>query len=287
MTRKAVVAGMFYEDNEEKLDNQITKCFKSDFGPGRIPEARKEKKILGVVAPHAGYQFSGPGQAHCYKEIGEAEEADVYVILGTAHSGFETAALTMEDFETPYGIVKVDEDFAKNLIEKGAAIEDKYPHVREHSIEVQLPFLQFVNKDKEIKIVPIVVGHNTNHKKLGRAIADISKLLGKKIIIIASSDFTHYGISYGYMPFKDNVKENLEKLDKRAIKWLEKLDEDSFLMEIEEKQMTVCGAKAIAAMIVACKELGADKVRVLEYYSSGDITKDWGSAVGYASIIVE
>jgi len=289
MTRKAVVAGMFYEDNLDKLDNQITECFKSDFGPGSMPVSRRDKKIIGVIAPHAGYQFSGPGQAWCYKEIAEAEFADCYIILGTSHTDFPGAALIMEDFETPFGILKVDEEIAKSLIDKGACKDDKYPHVREHSIEVQLPFLQFANKDhlNDIKIVPIVVGSGADYERLGRAIADMIKLTGKKVVLICSSDFTHYGISYSYLPFKENIKANLDKLDLKAIDWIKKMDAWSFLNYVEETKATICGKQAIAAFITACKELGAKNVRLEHYYNSGDIMKDYSNAVGYASIVVE
>lgn len=289
MTRKAVVAGMFYPDDLDKLDKEINRCFTGKFGPGELPVSRRDKKVIGVVAPHAGYQFSGEGQAWCYKEIGESEEADTYVILGTAHSGFLTAAIDCEDFETPFGIVKIDKEFCSKLVEQKAVQEDKYSHIREHSIEVQLPFLQFVNKDNlnSIQIVPIVVGHETDYESLGKTIVSVAKGLGRRIVVIASSDFTHYGPSYGYIPFEDNVQEKLKELDMDCISWIKKMDAWSFVNHIEEKKMTVCGGRAIAAMIVACKELGCQKVRVEQYYSSGEITNDWNNAVGYASIILE
>lgn len=289
MVRKPIVAGMFYEGDKDKLDEQITECFKSKFGPSELPVSKKGKKIIGVIAPHAGYQFSGPGQAWCYKEIGEAGFADVYVILGTSHIGFPKAAVLLEDFETPFGIVKVDEGFARSLISKGAVIEDRAAHSQEHSIEVQLPFLQFVNKDSldKIRIVPIVVGSGADYEKLGKGIAATIKQLGKRVVLIVSSDFTHYGINYAYMPFSERVKENLEKLDKGAIEWIKKLDAWSFLNYIDETGATICGCHAIAGFIVACKELGAKKVRLEHYYNSGDVVGDYANAVGYASVVVE
>jgi hypothetical protein len=290
MVRKPVVAGMFYEDNDTLLNKEIENCFlDKKFGPGALPSGIRDKKIIGVIAPHAGYSYSGAGQAWCYKEIGESEVPDVYIIIGTAHMGFETAALTLEDFETPFGVVKNDNEFCEFLISKNAAINGKYHHIREHSIEVQLPFLQFVNKDRlnEVKIVPIVAGEQTDYEKLGKAIADGAKKLNKKIMLIASSDFTHYGISYGYLPFRTDVKKNLEKLDKGAINWIEKMNAFEFIDHVEKRGMTVCGAYAIAAVISACKELGAKKVSLLNYYASGDVSNDWSNAVGYASIILE
>ncbi|MBR9691162.1 AmmeMemoRadiSam system protein B [Candidatus Woesearchaeota archaeon] len=291
MTRKPIAAGMFYPDNFEELDKQIHKCFtENEKGPGALPIERRDKKIIGVIAPHAGYQFSGAGQAWCYKEIGEAEFADVYVIMGTTHVGFPEAATVIDDFETPLGTVNVDEKFAKSLIEKGVVVEDKMAHQNEHSIEVQLPFLQFVNKENldKIKIVPIVVGKDANYEKLGRAIASVAKELGRKVMLICSSDFTHYGVHYGYVPFRGmNIKDKLKEFDMAAIKWIKELDSWSFINYVEETGATICGCYAIAAFIEACKSMGAKKVRVEQYYSSGDVTEDWTNAVGYASIVVE
>jgi AmmeMemoRadiSam system protein B len=287
--RKPVVAGMFYEEDPEALVDQIINCFKSNFGPTVLPVMRKDKLVRGIIAPHAGYQFSGPCQAFAYKELAESEKPETYVIIGTSHQGFDTAALTMDDFETPLGIVKVDSEFAEQLIEKGVAFDEKYYHIREHSIEVQLPFLQFANEERQedIKIVPIVAGQLTDYRKLGNSIAEVAKQLNRKITLIASSDFTHYGVSYGYVPFTVNVKENLKKLDFSAIKHIEKLDSEAFLIEVDQKEMTVCGARAIAAVIEACKATGATKAKLLQYYTSGDITKDYQNAVGYASILIE
>ena len=147
MVRKPFVAGMFYEEGFDALDKQITECFKSKFGPGELPIKRRDKKIIGIIAPHAGYQFSGSGQAWCYKEIGESKFAETYVILGTAHSGFPQAAITTDEFETPFGIVSTDKRFIDLLIEKGVAIEDRLAQQLEQSIEVKLPLLQLVNKE--------------------------------------------------------------------------------------------------------------------------------------------
>lgn len=286
MVRKPIVAGMFYEDIKEALENQIIECFKSKFGPGELPVKRKDKKIIGVIAPHAGYQMSGPGQAFCYKEISESEEADCYIIIGTGHMGINKAATILEPFETPFGIVKIDEEITKLLIEKGVVVENKEAHEKEHSIEVQLPFLQFINRERDFRIVPIVVGNGVEYEKVGKEIANVVKESGKKVVVICSSDFTHYGISYGYLPFKDNVKENIEKLDKEAIEWIKKKDYWGFLDYVKEKQATICGKDSIAVFIIICKELGGKEVSLLSYYSSGDVTNDYSTCVGYGSIKV-
>jgi hypothetical protein len=288
MVRKPIVAGMFYEDYEEALKKQIEKCFlNTKFGPGSLPSKERNKKIIGIIAPHAGYQFSGMGQAWAYKELAESELPDTYIILGTNHTGIGTSSTLLEDFETPLGIVKVDVEFAKKLIDSGFIIQNKEVHNKEHSIEVQLPFLQFVNKDQEFKILPVAVSGNTNYELFGKKIIEAAKELNRKICLICSSDFTHFGINYAYMPFSDDIKENLEKLDKKAIEFIEKLDPWLFMNYIDETGATVCGRDAIATMISTCKELNAQKVKLLKYYTSGDVVGDYSNAVGYGSIVIE
>ena len=289
MPRKPIVAGMFYESDFGELDKQITKCFKdSKFGPGELPTKKRNKEIIGAIAPHAGYQFSGTGQAWVYKEIGESELPDVFVILGTNHTGIGKSSTLLKDFETPFGAVKVDTDFAQKLINAGWVINSEEVHSQEHSIEVQLPFLQFVQRDylDKLRIVPIAVSSGANYELFGKTIVKVAKEQKKKICLIASSDFTHYGVNYGYVPFVYNIKESLEALDLGAINHIKKLDAWSFINYVDDHKATICGAYAIAILIEACKELGAKKVELLQYYTSGDIVRDYSNAVGYASIVI-
>jgi len=289
MARKPITVGMFYEELFELLDKQIAECFTHEKGPGALPSKRTDKEITGIIVPHAGYQFSGPCQAWAYKKIAESRFPDIFVILGANHQGFGKAATLLDDFETPLGIVKTDIDFAKKLIKNSNfnIVENKELHAKEHSIEVQLPFLQFANKDNlnNIRIVPIIIGPEADYKKVAETIANTAKQENKKIIIIASSDFTHYGFSYGYVPFQTKVKENLYKLDREAIKYIEKLDTESFLNYLQETEATICGANAIAAAIETAKQMKAKEAKLLQYYTSGDIVGDYRNAVGYASIL--
>jgi AmmeMemoRadiSam system protein B len=289
MARKPIVAGTFYENDFGKLDEQITKCFKDPkFGPGELPVKTRTKKIIGAVAPHAGYQFSGSCQAWVYKEIGESELPDVFIILGTNHTGDRKSTTLLQDFETPFGIVKIDQDFTKKLIEEGWVVENEITQNQEHSIEVQLPFLQFVQRDhlNKLRIVPIAVSQGANYELFGKTIAKIAKEQNKKICIIASSDFTHYGVNYGYVPFVYSIKESLETLDMGAIDFIKKLDAWSFIDYVNEHKSTICGAYAIAVLIEACKALGAKKAELLQYYTSGELVKDYSNSVSYASIII-
>lgn len=266
MIRKPCVAGMFYPLNKEELLKQLTRLFKQ-------VKKTKVKKVFGIISPHAGYVYSGKASASAFSCL---PDADTYIIIATSHQGRDS--VSFEDFETPLGIVKNDIEFSKKI--------DIFPnnesvHVNEHAIEVQLPFLQFKKKDK---IVPITVSSINNLKEKAKMIVNISKKLKRKICVIVSSDFTHFGPMYGFMPFPPDKKQ-LYALDMRAIKAIEKLDSETFL-QIANKT-TICGTAAIALGIELVKQLGSSKARLLEYYTSGDIVRDYRNAVGYAAMAFE
>ena len=195
MIRKPIVEGMFYASDTDSLHNQIRKAFLSELGPGKEPE--KNKALLGAIVPHAGYIFSGACAAHIYQKI---KKPETFILIGTNHSGHETCT-TLQDFETLFGIVKNNKKVTQQLITLGIK-ENNQNHNQEHSLEVQLPFLQYLFED--INIVPILIGEDykiTTPK--------IKRVLGRldNITIICSSDFTHYGYNYRYVPFRDNIKE--------------------------------------------------------------------------------
>jgi len=288
MARKPIVAGQFYEGDFGALDKQINDCFESKFGPGALPLGKREKNVLGIIAPHAGYVFSGPCAAWAYKEVAESKFPDLFIMLGLSHSGFGSC-ISLEDWETPFGLVRTDKEFGKKLMENSRLKQDEDAHLEEHSIEVQLPFLQFVGKDRldKIRILPIIVSHDMPYEETAKSIAETAKKTCKNVCIIASSDFTHFGLNYGYFPFSKNVKENLYKLDNGAIEEIKKLNAYRFMKYTEETGATVCGRLPVAAAIEACRLLGAKKARLLHYYTSGDIAEDYSSAVGYAAIAIE
>lgn len=286
--RKPIVDGQFYPAKFEELDKQINNCFKSKFGPGDLPIERSNRKVThGIVSPHAGYQFSGHAAAWAYKEIAESKFPSCFIMLGTDHTGlgFSKVSTTLAEWETPFGIVKCDKSFAREIMSKCDFVKDDFKaHVSEHSIEVQLPFLQFVNKDylRKIKIVPLMVSRYDLDicRALGDTIADINE----DICVIASSDFTHYGLNYGYTPFLNDKKENMYKLDGEAIEFIKKMDTKGFLEYLNKTRATVCGAGAIAVCMEIMKNLGVKKGQLLNYYTSGDIVGDYTNAVGYAAI---
>jgi len=278
--RKPVFAGQFYPAGKEELRNQIEECFLSGFGPGKMPVNEKKKQVLGVISPHAGYQFSGAAAAFSYREIAESSKADAYVMLGLSHSGLQSC-VSLQDWETPLGVSKNDAKFGKMLGKLGIPVNEE-AHSTEHSIEVQLPFLQFVYPDA--KIVPVIASHDMDFKKIASAIKKTAEKLKRKIIIIASSDFTHYGPAYGYVPFSEDAKKNMYELDKGAIDAIKSLDSGKFISYLQKTGATICGQMPIAVLMEAIK---AKKARLLKYYTSGDVMGDYANAVGYASIVFE
>jgi len=159
----------------------------------------------------SGNPYQLIAQAWGYNEI-KNSKADTFIMLGLSHGGYPSS-LSLMDFETPLGIVKNDAEFQELLSEAISVNEDA--HANEHSIEVQIPFLQYVHRNP--KIAPIIASSDIHQEKLAELIFDAIEKTKRKVIVIASSDFTHYGLNYGYFPFQDNVKENMYKLDKKAI----------------------------------------------------------------------
>lgn len=285
MVRNPIVAGQFYERSSDALDKQINECFSSKFGPGSLPNKKRDKNIFGIISPHAGYTFSGPCQAWAYKELAESKFPDLFILLGLSHSG-SPSCVSLEDWETPLGVVKTDTEFIKTLMQNSGLKQDETAHSQEHSIEVQLPFLQFVNKGQldQIRIAPVIV--SGDHKKIAESIVKTIKETNKKVQVIASSDFTHYGLNYGYFPFSTNIKENMYKLDKGAIEHIKKLDAYRFLSYIDDTGATICGKAPITILLEISSLMGLKKAKLLHYYTSADIVKDYGSAVGYAAVSV-
>ncbi len=288
--RKPAVSGQFYEANKERLIDRIKECFKDKRGPGYIPEIKnKGEKIYGVVVPHAGLVFSGPIAAYSYKEIAENGFADTFIILGPNHTGMGSGVATMTQgkWRTPLGDIEINKELAKK-IHTGIIDDDKTAHKSEHSIEVQIPFLQYLAKDKKISFVPITISmqDNKTNKEIGKIISNAIKSTEEKVTIIASSDFSHVGFNYMSMPpAGKNVDEYAETQDKKAIKEILKLDPKNLVETVEKENISMCGYGPVSAMIYASKNLGAEKGELLKYGSSYEVHPG-SSCVGYGAISI-
>ncbi|MEA3514187.1 MAG: AmmeMemoRadiSam system protein B [Nanoarchaeota archaeon] len=284
MIRKPIVAGQFYPASKEDLNKQIKDSFLHGVGPGKIPGDKRKGRIKAIIAPHAGYMFSGPAAAWAYKEIAESELADLYIVVSPNHTGFGKSSICAEDYETPLGVVKTDKEMCKRIAEETQLVEDSVSHMNEHSVEVQIPFLQFACRDRIdlLRIVPIVLSGDIDCAKLGKDLKKAIEKSGKNVVIIVSSDMTHFGWNYGYMPFEEDIKKNLYKMDRETIKFIEKSDSQGFEKRLDEIKGTVCGRIPIVMLLNTVK---ADKIELLKYYTSADIIGDYTNAVGYAALV--
>jgi AmmeMemoRadiSam system protein B len=275
--RRPCQAGAFYEGTSDALRRQIENCFTNKLGPGKLPDVAKTapRKVIGLICPHAGYMFSGPVAAHAYYKLAVDGKPDVIVILGPNHTGYGSALAVMNEgiWRTPLGDVEIDRETANQIVHESRIVDiDDSAHAHEHSIEVQLPFLQYLY-GSEFKIVPIcfLMQDLCSAREVGEAVA--KALLDKKAVIIASSDMTHY-----------EPQESAQRKDKRALEAIEAMDEVRFQSIIEDYNISACGHGPIAALITAAKILGGREARLLCYRTSGDVIGDRSSVVGYAAV---
>ncbi len=269
--RRAAVAGQFYPSNDKELEILIRELFLHPLGPGNIPTLSPDgpRKIIGGVVPHAGYIFSGPVAAHFYHALAKDGFPETFIILGPNHYGVGSGiAVATEDFKTPFGVAKIDRELAKEIA-RDIVDMDNYAHRYEHSIEVQLPFLQFFKRN--IKFVPIsmLLQEYEVAIEVGRIIRDA--IGGRDAVVIASSDFSHY------VP-----KDWAYKHDALAIEKIVEGDIKGLYKVLAEHRITMCGYGPVAAMLEATK----GKAKILKYATSGDV-QPMGDVVGYAAIKVE
>lgn len=280
MPRRPVVAGTFYEADPRSLKDQIEKAYLHPIGPGKLPEITEKKlrKILGLIVPHAGYMYSGPVAAHGYYELARDGKPDVFIILGPNHTGLGSPIATMinDYWSTPLGKAYVDSALAKEIVRMSEVVDiDKSAHRYEHSIEVQLPFIQYLYGD--VTFVPISMMWQTPEiaKKIAYAIYESSKKLKKDIIVIASTDFNHYE------PHKVTVKKDLMAIDA-----ILKTDSELLFKTLEANNISMCGPGPAMVLIEYSKLINNSVIaKLLKHATSGDITGDRSAVVGYASIV--
>lgn len=276
MIRKPAVAGLFYELNPDSLRKQIEWCFYNQLGPGSIPEIGNKREIKGVIAPHAGYLYSGPVAAHTYHELAKDGFPETFVILCPNHTGMGSGlSTTTGTWETPLGPVDIDEELANHMMANiGILDSDPAAHLKEHSAEVQLPFLQYFNKD--FKFVPVTMWMQDieTATEVGTAIHQAVMELDKDVVVIASTDFTHY-----------QPQDVAYNQDMRVLEAIEKMDERLMMSRVIEMNVSMCGYGPVAGTIVASKKMGATACELKKYATSGDTTGDKSSVVAYASAV--
>lgn len=274
--RKPAVAGSFYPDEREELLRTIEGCFLHRYGPGRKPPSSGERRIFGLVCPHAGYMYSGPVAANSYYE-GSSLRPDLVVMVGPNHFGVGSGIATMREgsWETPLGTVDVSNEAAEQVVKSSGMIDyDDLAHSRDHCLEVQLPMLQYIYSHK-FMILPIILWMQDEKTAvdIGKALAELAKR-EENVLLIASSDFTHY-----------EPNEEAHRKDGELIKTILELDVSSYYTVLRRLDVSACGYGAIASIMTAAKILGASKGELLKYATSGDIAGNKSSVVGYGSIL--
>jgi MEMO1 family protein len=278
--RKPSVSGIFYSSDKEQLLDELKGCFTNKiFGPGRLPPSDEARKIYGIVSPHAGYLYSGSVAANGYYNI-SSSKFDNVILVGPNHYGLGSYVATTTDgiWESPIGDVPVDSQVAKDIASKAASMDDdEFAHSRDHCLEVQIPFLLY--SSEKFKIVPIILTNQDEYIALevGTAISDTVKEWAskeKEFMLIASSDFTHY-----------EPNPEAHRKDSQLIKSILSLDISKFYSTLRQYNVSACGYGAIATIMVAAKNLGATQGELLRYATSGDVTGDKSSVVGYSSIL--
>ncbi len=276
--RLPAVAGSFYPSDAAELAVVLDDCFVSNpLGPGR--QRSPASGVIAGMVPHAGYVYSGPCAAHLYARIPATVER--LIIVGVNHwgNGYRAALSPADAWQTPLGPVQVDQEINAILERRVTFLKiDEFAHAQEHSIEVQLPFLQRILR--RFAVVPISVTDLSVQEclELGSAVADICQLDSapqNKAFILASTDLSHY-----LSPKKTN------DLDQMALEPVLQRDPVGLLTVVEQKNISMCGVRPTAVALYAAKQLGVTDAHLLKHYHSGDVTP-MRKVVGYASVVFE
>jgi AmmeMemoRadiSam system protein B/AmmeMemoRadiSam system protein A len=266
MIRKPAVAGSFYPGSFKELAAMISTM---------VDDSAPKTDVIGLVCPHAGIIYSGPVAGAAISRI---RITDTVIIMGPNHTGLGKpfSLMTSGTWETPMGNVEIDTELAMKMGGNSSYLEeDSDAHLREHSIEVQLPFL--LHFKKNFKIVPIVLSQASGsvYKEIGQEIAEVLNGLGREVVILASSDMTHY-----------EPQKEAERKDKLAIEAIVNLDEDELMERIANHGITMCGYAPVVALISAAKVMDARRAELVRYQTSGETSGDFTSVVGYAGLII-
>ena len=264
--REPAVAGAFYPDDPKALEAMVRRL---------VPRARRATPAIGVVCPHAGYQYSGSVAGSTLARTVIPERV---ILLGPNHTGFGApfSIMTRGAWRTPLGEVPIDGPLADELVAATGVLQpDEAAHRNEHSIEVQLPLLQHLQP--AVRIVPIILTSAPweAYHRIGQGIAEIVRRSRDPVLLVASSDLTHY-----------EPQETAKTQDAKALAAIEAVDPERLMKTVLGEHISMCGYAPTTAMLVAARALGAIRGELVEYRTSGDETGDYESVVGYAGVII-
>ena len=266
--RKSIIAGSWYPGDPSILRDDIDRYLRN------VPDRELEGDVVGLIVPHAGYIYSGQVAAHAYKLI-QGKKYDAVILIGPSHRvAFGGVSIYNQGaYETPLGVIPVDENFAGEMKRLSNIIVDlPAAHAQEHSLEIQLPFLQVLLG--HFLFVPLVMGDQSAAvcQELANVIYQVAK--DRHVLIVASSDLSHF---HDYKKAKE--------LDGVALRHIQDTDVEGFLDSLAHDKTEACGSGPIAVTMLATHKLGARHALLLKYANSGDVTGDKSSVVGYASAV--
>jgi len=267
MKRKPAVAGQFYHGTSARLNEQVAQYIHVDV---------QKETVVGVMSPHAGLIYSGPVAGEVFSSI---KMPQTFIMLGPNHTGLGPAISLMDtgEWEIPTGLFGIDSKLASKIaLNSDKVSRDAQAHLFEHSLEVQLPFIAYFST--EVKIVPIALRSATYEDciDLANAIAEAVRGVDYPVVILASSDMSHY------LPEKQ-----ARRMDAMAIEKILALDPSGLYETVRKERISMCGYLPATVMIEASKLLGADSARLIKYATSGEVSGDFDSVVGYAGIVVK
>lgn len=266
MIRQPAVAGAFYPGTEQELRNELQRL---------LPLVAEKRRAIGVISPHAGYVYSGSTAAMLLAQVAIPRTV---VIIGPNHRGTgAVAALSPDDgWQTPLGVVSIETRLSDLIRQQQPAIQkDAAAHRLEHSLEVQVPFLQYLRPDVSIVPLCLAFGDYAGCELVGTALAAAITEFGEEVLMVASSDMTHY-----------ESAESARQKDSLALERALALDPQGLVEVCRSKRITMCGVIPSAVMLIAAGQLGAAQAELLTYTTSGEVTGDMNQVVAYASVAV-
>ncbi len=283
MIRQPCVEGIFYPSNSNVLEETIEDYF-NNIEDCNLEDISQTNTISTIVVPHAGYQYSGQCASYAFKSLAKETLPDTVIIIGPNHTGLgsKKIALSQHDYwKTPLGEIEVDNEFNKELIEQNPDCDyDDAAHMREHSLEVEIPFIQYISKiqGKEIKILPITISYQEVNTciNLGKSIYEIIEKLNRNCVIVASTDLTHY-----------ETAESAKTKDTKVLNDIEAMDIEQLVSDINTYNISMCGYGPVITGITYSKLSNALSSTILDYRNSGDVQKEYDSVVGYGSAIIK
>jgi hypothetical protein len=266
LKRSPAVAGQFYHGTSSKLLQQVENY---------IDKGARRERVLGVVSPHAGFIYSGSVAGAVYSSI---DFPETFILLGPNHTGLgaQVSLMASGEWEIPTGVFCIDEKISyKICMHVPIVTKDTKAHMFEHSLEVQLPFIAYFSK--EAKIVPIIILSATVEecRLIGEGIARAVKDIGSSVVIVASSDMSHY--------VPDDIA---RKKDGKAIDRILSLDPEGLYETVEKERISMCGYIPVTTMLYAAEALGAQSARLIKYATSAEVSGDYEHVVGYAGIVL-